>query len=341
MVDAILKELILRKNYLNTPVTSIYFGGGTPSQLSLNEIESIFKTIYKNYNINEEIEITLEANPDDLNLEYLSGLKEIGVNRLSIGVQSFREKDLKFMNRAHSTKQSIDSINLASIVGFSHVSIDLIYGIQGLGNEEWLMQLNAAQKLPIDHLSCYSLTVEPQTPLAKAIRLGKTQDISDDQSADQFEILQSWALENGFEHYEISNLAKEGGIAQHNSSYWKGAHYLGIGPSAHSFNGISRSINVPNNSKYIKSVNTGFPQIEMEEIDDNVRFNEIVLTGLRTKWGIQKEELIRLGKKYVKHFQIQSLLFKNKGMIVESNNSFTLSPNFWLNADGIARDLFI
>lgn len=336
-----MNELSIRKQYLNTPITSIYFGGGTPSQLTLVEVEMIFNSIYNNYPVNEGIEVTFEANPDDLTFEYLKGLKSLGVNRLSIGIQSFRDQDLKSMNRAHSVKQAFDCLRFAERAGFSHISIDLIYGIQGLTNQEWVNQLNTTKQLPIDHLSCYSLTVEPKTPLAKAIEIGKMEAISDDQSADQFELLQNWSLENGFEHYEISNLAKEGGIAQHNSAYWKGAHYLGIGPSAHSFNGISRSVNVPNNAKYIRSIAAGKPEIETEEIDENTRFNEIVLTGLRTKWGVQKQDLIKLGKKYVQHFQQQSLVFREKKMIEEVETAFILSRKAWLNADGIAGKLFI
>ncbi len=341
LVKAIVNELSIRKNYLNTPITSIYFGGGTPSQLTLDEVEVIFNSIYNNFNVNKGIEVTFEANPDDLTFEYLKGLKSLGVNRLSIGIQSFREQDLKSMNRAHSVKQAFDCLSFAENAGFSHISIDLIYGIQGLTNQDWVEQLNTTKKLPIDHLSCYSLTVEPKTPLAKSIEMGKIVDISDDQSADQFELLQSWALENGFEHYEISNLAKEGGVAQHNSAYWKGAHYLGIGPSAHSFNGISRSVNIPNNTKYIRGIEANKPEMELEEINTDIRFNEIVLTGLRTKWGVQKVELIKLGKKYVQHFQQKSLVFKEMGKVIETDSAFILPANAWLNADGIAGKLFI
>lgn len=336
-----MNELSIRKDYLNTPITSVYFGGGTPSQLTLVEVELIFNSIYNNFNVNEGIEVTFEANPDDLTLEYLKGLKSLGVNRLSIGIQSFREQDLKSMNRAHSIKQAFDCLGFAENAGFSHISIDLIYGIQGLTNHEWVNQLNTTKKLPIDHLSCYSLTVEPKTPLAKAIEKGKMEAISEDQSADQFEILQNWALENGFEHYEISNLAKEGGIAQHNSAYWKGASYLGIGPSAHSFNGISRSVNVPNNTKYIRAVEAQIPEMELEEINTDIRFNELVLTGLRTKWGVQKVELIKLGKKYVQHFQQKSLVYREMKKMIETDSAFILPTNAWLNADGIAGKLFI
>ena len=341
LVKALQTELEVRKEYLSTPITSIYFGGGTPSQLTASEVASIFDAIHSNYKVNEGIEVTFEANPDDLTLQYLKDIKSIGINRLSIGIQSFRADDLKSMNRAHSVKQAFDCLSFAEEAGFSQISIDLIYGIQRLSNEEWVNQLDIAKQLPINHLSCYSLTVEPKTPLAKAIELGKMAAISDDKSADHFEILQGWALENGFEHYEISNLARSGGIAQHNSAYWKGANYLGIGPSAHSFNGTSRNINVPNNTKYIRAIESRNPEIEIEEISTDIRFNEIVLTGLRTKWGVQKEALIRLGKKYVQHFQKQSLVFRDRKMMIETEAAFILDTSAWLNADGIAGKLFI
>jgi oxygen-independent coproporphyrinogen-3 oxidase len=341
VVEALVAELEIRKDYLAAPISSIYFGGGTPSRLTAGEVSSIFNAIHKNYKVNDNIEVTFESNPDDLTFNYLKEIKSLGINRLSIGIQSFREANLKSMNRAHTVQQAYDCLNFAESAGFSHISIDLIYGIQGLTNKDWVNQLDITKELPINHLSCYSLTVEPKTPLAKAIALGKVESISDDQSADQFEILQDWAANNGFEHYEISNLAKMGGIAQHNSAYWKGAHYLGIGPSAHSFNGTSRSINVPNNTKYMRAIASGKPEMEVEMIDEKIRFNELVLTGLRTKWGVSKKDLIMLGKKYVQHFQQQSLIYREKKIIKETDTAFMLHTKAWLNADGIAGKIFI
>jgi oxygen-independent coproporphyrinogen-3 oxidase len=339
VVDAICRELHVRKEYLGPAIIeTLYFGGGTPSQLTIGQLNQILTVVFKEYRFSEKPEITLEANPDDLSNAYLSDLKSLGFNRLSIGVQSFHEQDLKFMNRAHSSQQALQCIDQASASGFENLSIDLIYGTPGLTDELWISNLERAALLPINHLSSYSLTVESGTPLAKKIRTGKATGTDEDQSANQFELLQEYSSSLGFEHYEISNLARDGAFARHNSSYWKNVPYLGIGPSAHSFDGNSRRINLPNNSNYHRSAKD-VPH-DLETLTPNNRFNELVLIGLRTKWGIQKDRIIEIGESYI--FQLQSAIqpYILANEIAETSDAYVLNPKAWLRADGIAASLF-
>lgn len=286
-VDALLKEIKIQDIYLGLEkINTIYFGGGTPSLLDENDLNKIFDALYKNYSISPDAEITLEANPDDIDKGKLQTWKNVGINRLSIGTQSFRDSDLQFMKRAHSAKEAKNSILLAAENGFDNLTIDLIYGVPGLSNEEWTKNLETALSLPIQHLSCYALTVEEDTILYHQIRKGQTIAPLDENATEQFDILMKFANENKFEHYEISNFSKEGFISKHNSSYWQNEKYLGLGASAHSFNGISRQWNIANNKKYVDSLNMGEIPFELETLSKEDRLNEYIMTGLRTKWGV-------------------------------------------------------
>ena len=340
VVDAICRELQQRKNYLGSVlIDTLYFGGGTPSQLSDTELGQILEVVFSEYEFTDLPEVTLEANPDDLSDEYLRFLKSAGINRLSIGVQSFFEADLRFMNRAHSANQAVTSVEKAALHGFNQLSIDLIFGTPGLSDKNWQLNLEQAANLPVNHLSCYSLTVESGTPLAKNIRTGKSAGTDEDQSANQFEILQQFAPDLGFEHYEISNLARAGNYARHNTAYWKNVPYLGIGPSAHSFDGVNRRVNVPNNQSYWRA--TGDVPHEIEELTAINRYNEIVLTGLRTKWGIAKQRVMETGESFSLELNTNIRPFIASGEIIETADAFLLNRKCWLRADGIASDLMV
>lgn len=286
-IDALISEIKMQNIYLGLEkIDTIYFGGGTPSLLEKTDLEKIFNAIQKNYSLEKDIEITLEANPDDISKEKLKIWKQFGINRLSIGTQSFLEKDLLFMKRAHNSEQAKKSILLASEFGFDNITIDLIYGTPNLSNDEWLSNLKMAIDLPIQHLSCYALTVEEDTILYHQIRKGKSIAPKDQVASEQFDNLMQFAKENNFEHYEISNFCKPGFISKHNSSYWQNKKYIGFGPSAHSFNGISRQWNIANNKKYIDSLKNNILPFELENLNETERLNEYIMTGLRTKWGI-------------------------------------------------------
>jgi oxygen-independent coproporphyrinogen-3 oxidase len=340
MVEALIQEMELRKSEFILPLKSVYFGGGTPSQLSNSELSRLMVYIHSNLGIATNAEVTLEANPDDLSREKLLQLKDQGINRLSIGVQSFFDEDLRFMNRAHSANEALVCIELATEIGFKEFSIDLIYGTPGLSDERWISNLRQAASLPVNHLSCYALTVEPNTPLAKGIRKGNYPNPEEEQAARQFEILQSLAPELGFLHYEISNLARGEHVAVHNSAYWSGQSYVGIGPSAHSFDGKIRRENVANNNRYIRDLAQGDCEHTLEVIDEKTRYNELVLTGLRTLNGIDKTALIKLGKEAVQFFSAARKQLPNPEQIMETETAFRSSPDAWLLADGIASRLF-
>jgi oxygen-independent coproporphyrinogen-3 oxidase len=343
MVNAICKEIALRQNYLEDKnLQSIYFGGGTPSLLSQKQLLQIFETIEKYFTIQPNAEITLEANPDDLSKEKITELKQTPINRLSIGVQSFFDDDLKWMNRAHNANEAENTIAMAKQKGFENITIDLIYGTPGLSNENWLHNIQKALDLGVNHISSYALTVEPETALASMIEKGKYANTNEENAAEQFDILVNTLTANGFIHYEISNFAKPDFFAKHNSNYWKGKHYLGIGPSAHSFNTVSRSWNVANNQKYLNALAINKLEINDEILTVNNQINEYIMTGLRTIWGCdlnfialqfgesEKERLIKVAAKFID----QDLL------IINNNILLTTSKGKFL-ADGIAADLFI
>jgi oxygen-independent coproporphyrinogen-3 oxidase len=337
LVATLLKEMELQENYFGQEaVETIYFGGGTPSLLQIEDLKSQIDKIKSIYSVSENTEITLETNPDDINEEKLMGLKEIGVNRLSIGAQSFFEEDLRWMNRAHNAQQAIDNLQLAK-KHFDNITIDLIYGTPLLTNEKWKLNVDTAIAFNIPHLSCYALTVEPKTPLQKMINLGKAENVNSDKQSEQFLLLMQWLEDAGYEHYEISNFAKPGFRSRHNSSYWKGKKYLGIGPSAHSFDGNSRQWNVSNNQQYIESICKAVIPFEKEILTPIQKMNEFIMTSLRTSEGLyldkvekmESGKLLAKAKKYIDH-----------GLIRQENNFLVLTREGKLLADGIAAGLF-
>ncbi len=286
LVNALTKELELRKDeFKNTTVETIYFGGGTPSLLTNDELQFIIDAVYKNYEVSEDPEITLEANPDDLSKDRIIALSKSRINRLSIGIQSFFEADLKLMNRAHNAEEAKSCLEEAT-KHFDNISLDLIYGVPGASNEQWLANIEMALSFNVPHISSYALTVEPKTALASFIKKGIIDNVDDEQAHDQFHILKDKLEAEGFVHYELSNFGKDGYFSKNNSAYWQGKSYLGIGPSAHSFNGKQRGWNVKNNSKYIKSIEDGQLPIEIETLTKTDQYNEYVMTGLRTIWGV-------------------------------------------------------
>ena len=338
LVVSLLKEIELRKNYLNTEtIETIYFGGGTPSLCTKSELQNLVAKIHSVFLVSSNAEVTLETNPDDITEENLIGWKEIGINRLSVGIQSFFEDDLKWMNRAHSAEQASQSIELAQQHGFTNISIDLIYGTPLLTNEKWKKNVDTAINYNIPHLSCYALTVEPKTPLQKMIALHKAEDVDPDKQSEQFLLLMQWLEDAGYVHYEISNFAKPGLQSRHNSSYWEGKNYLGIGPSAHSFNGSSRQWNTSNNKQYIESVSRGIVSFEKEVLTATQQLNEYIMTSLRTKKGLDLD-------KFENANTIQILntaeRFINSGKIILRGNSLILTREGKLLADGIAAELF-
>jgi oxygen-independent coproporphyrinogen-3 oxidase len=296
MIHSLIKEIEIRSESPNgsdiaiiskeEKIETIYFGGGTPSLLSQSEISRLLSAIVGKYNIEKNAEITLEANPDDISFEKLKEWKAAGINRLSIGIQSFRESDLVWMNRAHNAAQALNCIHLARQAGFDNFSIDLIFGIPGLGDEEWKKNVQKIIDLQVPHIACYALTVEPKTALQKMIALKKKENVNSDAQAVQYSILMKMMRDAGYEHYEISNFAKPGFRSRHNSSYWQGKKYIGIGPSAHSYNGQMRMWNKANNIFYIKSLDQNIIPFEKEILTQTQKLNEYIMTSLRTIEGM-------------------------------------------------------
>jgi oxygen-independent coproporphyrinogen-3 oxidase len=341
LVNALKTELSLRKLELTNTVECIYFGGGTPSLLSAEELNSLIETVYTNYNVSETPEITLEANPDDLTKDKIKELGKSKINRLSIGIQSFFEDDLKLMNRAHNAKEALQCIEFSK-TEFDNISIDLIYGIPGMTTQKWKENLNIALQLDIPHISSYALTVEPNTALKRYIEKGVVPPVDDDLAKQHFDILVETLQQAGYSNYEFSNFGKQGYHSKNNTAYWTGKSYLGIGPSAHSYNGKQRSWNINNNPKYIKSIQQGIIPNEVETLSVTDRYNEYVMTGLRTIWGISlskiEKEFGLIFKTYVlqqaKNFIEDHLLFLDGDTIVVTKKGKFLS-------DGIASELFM
>ncbi len=336
------KEIILQKNYLiGEKINTIYFGGGTPSLLSREELSELISDLHIHYDIDEHAEITLEANPDDLSIYKLKELKAASVNRLSIGIQSFFEEDLRFMNRAHHAKEAIQCITNAQEVGFDNITIDLIYGTPTLSDNHWINNLETAYSLGIPHLSCYCLTVEPKTALANFILQKKVPDVDEQKSSHQFEIMLEAMNKNGFEQYEISNFCKGENYSKHNTAYWQGEKYLGLGPSAHSFNGSTRQWNVSNNAEYIKSITENTIPFELETLTMEQKFNEYLLTSLRTKWGTDINKIEQeFGKEVFELLMKQASVFVERELIILDKNHLYLSTKGKLVADAITSDLF-
>lgn len=335
-IDALKKEIDLRKNFFrDEEIQTIYFGGGTPSLLSEKEIDRVLNQLKKNFKISPNNEITLEANPDDLDSNYLKELKNIGVNRLSIGIQSFNDRDLQLMKRKHSVNQAVEAVSSAKSVGFKNISVDLIYGIPNMSMKEWEHNIEKVIELNVPHISAYNLTIEPRTLFSKYLEKGKIELPDEDQNLAQFKMLKSKMEENGFLHYEISNFAKDGSISLHNTNYWMGVKYLGLGPSAHSYNLTSREWNIRNLQVYIHDISKGKLPNETENLTQNEKYNDYVITSLRTMWGLNteiiknnfgenyKDFLLKNIKRYLENnllnYSGKSIKLTEKGMFISDN----------------------
>jgi oxygen-independent coproporphyrinogen-3 oxidase len=340
--DAITKELVQRKDYLeNHLVETIYFGGGTPSIIEISDIEKILNAIFKHHKVEPGAEITLEANPDDLTPDKLIAFKKAGINRLSIGIQSFRQEDLDFLSRTHSAIQVSQCIIEAKQAGFHNLSIDLIYGIPTLTNEGWGENLRKAFSFGIPHISAYSLTVEDKTPLELMIRKGEMKPVDENLSLSHYTILTQIMQEHGYEHYEVSNFSLPGAYSRHNTAYWQGKSYLGLGPSAHSYNGNSRCWNVANLPIYIETVNAGEVKSEKEILTQITQLNEYIMTSLRTMWGCDLVEVKRkFGMQIAENLLLDALAFIELKQMIYKEGSLVLTPEGRLFADGISSQLF-
>ncbi|NII85842.1 MULTISPECIES: radical SAM family heme chaperone HemW [unclassified Pedobacter] len=342
MVDAICKEIKMKKDRISGQVGSIYFGGGTPSILSQTALQKIFDAINHTFSVDANAEITIETNPDDLTAQKLKELKQLPVNRFSVGIQSFYDEDLIWMNRAHQAQEAEDGIRRSQDAGFENLTLDLIYGYPLLTDQKWLNNIQKAIELEVPHISAYALTVEPRTALAHAIKNKKQTPVNDNQSAAQFVILMEKLMDAGFEHYEISNFAKPDHYAVHNTNYWKGIDYIGIGPSAHGFNGQNRYMNPANNAMYMETLgHNKLPEI-VEELSLNDRFNEYIMTSLRTMWGTDLQKInTDFGKDFLTETKHNLKNFEDKDWLVADGDNICLSQNGKLFADHIASELFI
>lgn len=342
-VAALLKEIVLRKDYLqDETVNTVYFGGGTPSLLSISDLALIIEHLTMHFNIDPQAEITLETNPDDITAEKARAWKSTPVNRLSLGIQSYFNDDLHYLNRVHNAEQAIRSIDVVRSVGFDNLTIDLIYGIPTLTDEKWDKNLETFFSLNIPHLSAYSLTAEQKTPLALLIQKGKYAPLDEQQSIGHFKMLLEQVKTRHFIHYEISNFAREGYYSKHNSIYWLGGNYLGLGPSAHSFNGHSREWNVSNISKYIQLDDYHTSVEEKEILTPDHRYNEYVMTSLRTSWGCDTVHILHaFGEKYASHFSLKAKPYFEKAYLFREGTKCFLTDEGKLFADGIAAGLFV
>jgi oxygen-independent coproporphyrinogen-3 oxidase len=341
MIMAIEKEILLREEIHNQEISTIYFGGGTPSIIPINLLTRLLKSIHSKYNVSSNAEITLEANPDDITQERSIEWKSIGINRFSIGIQSFIESDLQWMNRAHNSIQSKKSIEIIQSAGFKNFSIDLIYGTPGQTIEQWNDNLDIAFGFNIPHLSCYALTVEEGTALHKMIANNKKQHVDSDLQSVFFETLMKRARQAGYSHYEISNFAKPTMESKHNTAYWEGIPYWGFGPSAHSFDGNKRRWNISHNIDYIKSVENNIVPFEEETLDEVDHLNEYIMTSLRRKNGIEKSVIIeRWGSKFLNQIDNEIAPFVNSGKVENSQTHYLLKDEGKFFADGIAAALF-
>ncbi|MEZ4810314.1 MAG: radical SAM family heme chaperone HemW [Allomuricauda sp.] len=341
MVQALQKEIELRKDeFRNDKVETIYFGGGTPSVLEVGEIESLITMVYEKYDVAGDPEITLEANPDDLTKNRIVQLSKTPINRLSIGIQSFFDADLQLMNRAHDAQEAEKCIKEAR-QHFENISIDLIYGIPGMDHNRWMANIERALALDLPHISSYALTVEPRTALKKFIEKGLLPNVDDEQAQEQFYILVDTLEKNGYVNYEISNFGKPGYFSRNNTSYWQGKKYIGIGPSAHSFDGQHRSWNIRNNIKYIKSLEKGELPRETETLTLTDRYNEYIMTGLRTIWGVSLEKIQSdFGNEYLDYLKHQSKKYLDNHLLFEEDGKLLATKKGKFLVDGIASDLF-
>jgi len=343
LINAITNEIRLRRDYLGGErVNTIYFGGGTPSLLSKDEIDSIIRAIYENFDVLELDEFTFEANPDDLNEVYIGILKSTPITRLSIGTQSFRDQDLQYMGRVHSSSQASQAIQLAKTIGFDNITVDLIYGVPGLDDKSWVGNINKISEMGINHFSAYALTVEAKTKLHYDVNIKRNTIIDAGQSVAQFEILMNLSAELGFVQYEISNFARPGYEAIHNSNYWNGEKYLGVGPGAHSYNGIARHWNIANNALYTKSLLSGMlPESDQEVLTDTQRLNELIMISLRTRHGLDLKRVESgWGILFCDELIRNSQDFVNKGWLYPDQHKLMLTTKGKLFADKIASELF-
>ena len=340
-VSAVIREMQLRQEYIGgEPLDTIYFGGGTPSQLQQADFERIFKAIDCLFNISSCKEITLEVNPDDMTPEYVASLRNLPFNRVSMGVQSFKEKDRHFLNRRHDREQALRAVELCKENGIPNISIDLIYGLPGQTLEEWQENLDDAIHLEIPHISAYHLIYEEGTALYKLMEAGKVAPIEEELSVTLFSTLINRLAEAGYLHYEISNFARPGYFSQHNSSYWTGKKYIGIGPSAHSYDGESRQWNISSLPHYLEGIRTGIPNIEIEKLDINTKYNDFIITGLRTMWGIRTSDIReQFGEEKQAYLERQAATYLHQGLLIYENDTLTLSKEGIFISDGIMSDL--
>ena len=342
-VEALKKEIVDRRSYLGDElVETIYFGGGTPSLLPTKYVEEILELLNKNYNIISNPEITLEINPDTIDKEKMFVLKQLGINRMSVGIQSFHDDDLRYLGRRHDSRHAMQVLEDLKAVDFEKITLDLIYGMPTLTEEKWNKNLDIFFSTGITHLSAYALTVEPKTILGQKIEKGELQGVSEEEAIRHYDILVERTKANGFEHYEISNFAKDGCRSQHNSIYWKDVKYLGLGPSAHSYDGNSRQWNVSNLTKYIQLVGNSEEYYEKEILTLDDKFNEYFMTSLRTSWGCDVEKIERdYGKSYSSHFLKNVKKYLETGEMLKDINTYKLTDEGMLFADGIAAELFV
>jgi oxygen-independent coproporphyrinogen-3 oxidase len=342
-IEALVKEAGMQKNYLGEEaVSTIYIGGGTPSVLSLNEIKTIIEKVYFLFPVDKDCETTIELNPDDTDIKYLTGLRELNINRISLGIQSWREDDLKFLNRRHSAtraeKALIDTFN----AGFENVTVDLIYGIPGMSASDWSENLEKTYSFDIKHLSAYHLTIEPGTVLGKMKEKGILKEIDEEESANQFNILIEKSEKAGFIHYEISNFGREGYFSRHNTNYWKQVNYLGLGPSAHSFNNYSRQWNIKNVNGYISAIKNNKPFYEGEELSTKTRFNEYIMTSLRTMWGIDLDFVEAAFEKEGYDYIVNMAgKYKNYGLMKQENKNLVLTNQGKMISDNIISEFMM
>lgn len=339
-VEAICAEALLRKNEVHEDVKTIYFGGGTPSRLSINQFEKIFKVLYNNYSINPNAEITVEANPDDLADSYLHTLSKLPVNRLSIGIQSFDNKELEFLSRRHTSQQAISSIKSAQKHGFNNISVDLMYGLPNQTNEIWEKNLRQVTELEVQHLSAYHLIYEEKTRMYNMLKAGKIKPVDEELSTTMFSMLIDWMTSHNFIQYEISAFGIEGYFSQHNTSYWKNRKYLGLGPAAHSYDGFNRSWNVASLNRYINGVKSENLDRVSEHLTINEKYNEFILTGLRTMWGVDLAEMINMFGEEVYSYCIENAQqYINEDKLIIQDNTLKLTRKGIFISDGIMSDL--
>ena len=341
MVDALVKEITLRKHEgVNQQLETIYFGGGTPSILSIEELDILLQSVKTTFTTDPLVEITLECNPDDCTTEKLHAWKNLGVNRLSIGIQTFEPKQLAWMNRTHDANDGLAAVKRAIATGFDNLTVDLMYGLPDMSREEWEQQIHQFASLNIQHISAYCLTIEERTPLAAWVKKGMIHPVDADLQSEQFERLVTCLSTYGFEQYEISNFARNGSYSKHNSSYWKGNTYIAIGPSAHGYDGVSRYWNCSNNHEYMRSVERNSLPETREILSNQDRFNELLLIGLRTVWGVDKNELFQCLEPSSEWFTILNK-YLNTEQLSETTTHYQLTQKGKLLADAIASDLFV